>query len=294
MKHSLLILYLLHFLGVAFATPSTRRVPPVGWHPTGNPDGKSRRAGAGRELAFETPDGGTARAWEWKAPRKTAYTILLFHSSWGLTSDVRQEAEKLSNALGINVLAVDMYNGKLATSSEEAVKLAQSVDEDRASAIIEGAFSYLGEQQKIFSLGWSFGGGWSLQSAIFGGSQMAGCIIYYGALEQSQKKLQLLHCDVIGFFGNQDKWPGPAQVADFKMNMEKAGKKFLPNRYPGGHGFANPGIRMPTGCRPPIPASKPSISSRAGCVKPCRLQIRQPITCLRQHHKSHRIADGPV
>ena len=234
MKRSLLFLYLLHFLCIALAAP-TRRVAPDGCDLTG------AEMEPGKDLEFETPDGGRARAWEWKAPRKINYTLMVFHDSRGLTSETREEAEKLGKALGINVLAVDLYDGKQAAGAAEVNKLVQSVDADRATAIIEGAFSYLGDQQKVFSIGWSFGGGWSLQAAIIGGSQMAGCIIYYGALERDPKKLQLLQCDLIGFFSNTDKWPSAAQVADFKLDLEKAGKKILINRYPAGHGFANPG-----------------------------------------------------
>jgi len=195
----------------------------------------------GRELEFETPDGGKGRAWERKAPRKINYTLMLFHNARGLSNEIREQAEKLGKALGINVLAIDLYDGKAVTNSVEADKMTHSVDEDRATAIIEGAFTYLGDQQKVFTLGWSFGGGWSLQAAIIGGSQVAGCIVFYGPLERQVKKLQLLQCDVMGFFGNKDKWPSPEQVNEFNMNMQKAGKKLQANRYPAAHGFADPG-----------------------------------------------------
>lgn len=210
-------------------------------HTTTRFPGRIAAIESGRELEFETPDGGKGRAWEWKAPRKINYTLMLFHDARGLTNEVREQAEKLGKALGINVLAIDLYDGKAVTNSVEAAKMTHSVDEDRATAIIEGAFTYLGDQQKVFTLGWSFGGGWSLQAAIIGGSQVAGCIVFYGPLERQVKKLQLLQCDVMGFFGNKDKWPSPEQVTEFNMNMQKAGKKLQANRYPAAHGFADPG-----------------------------------------------------
>ncbi|MEO8711450.1 MAG: dienelactone hydrolase family protein, partial [Parafilimonas sp.] len=99
---------------------------------------------------------------------------------------------------------------------------------------------YAGSKAKVFTIGWCFGGGWSLQSAIAGGSNVVGCIMYYGMPETDVKKLKTLHCDVIGFFGNKDKWITPAVVDEFKENIKQAGKKITTYEYDADHAFANP------------------------------------------------------
>lgn len=195
---------------------------------------------AGKDINYPTPDGQTAHGWEVKAAKPSAYTLFVVHEWWGLNDYIKQTAEKLGKELGINVVALDLYDGQVAATRDEAGKLMQAVEIDRAVAIIEGAFTYVGEKAKVFTIGWCFGGGWSLQAAMIGGSQTAGCVMYYGAPEKRIDRLKTLQCDVIGFFGNLDKWPNPAAVTEFAENMEKAGKKLVVNRYNANHGFANP------------------------------------------------------
>jgi carboxymethylenebutenolidase len=57
----------------------------------------------------------------------------------------------------------------------------------------------VGNKAKVFTIGWCFGGGWSLQTALLGGNQVVGCVMYYGMPEADVNKLKTLHCDVIGF-----------------------------------------------------------------------------------------------
>jgi carboxymethylenebutenolidase len=149
-------------------------------------------------------------------------------------------SEKLATELGVNVVALDMYDNRIATTSEDAGKLMQSVKTERAMAIIHGAYSYAGSNAKVFTIGWCFGGGWSLQAAIEGGAQAAGCVIYYGMPEKDVNRLKTLQCDVIGFFGEKDQWINAKVVDDFKANMKAAGKNVITYEYNAPHAFANP------------------------------------------------------
>jgi carboxymethylenebutenolidase len=116
----------------------------------------------------------------------------------------------------------------------------QSVTTDRAHAILQGAIAYAGPQARIFTIGWCFGGGWSLQSCLLAGKQAAGCVMYYGMPEKDLDRLKDLHADVLGIFGNKDQGITPKMVDEFAANMEKAGRKLMLKRYDAGHGFANP------------------------------------------------------
>ena len=140
----------------------------------------------------------------------------------------------------MNVIALDLYDGKIAATADSAMKLIQSVKTDRLESIIKGAIAYAGTDAKIYTVGWCFGGMWSLQSTLLAGKQAAGCVMFYGKPENNVEKLKTLNCDVIGFFGNKDRSPSPEVVNKFEADMQAAGKKLFANKYDAGHGFANP------------------------------------------------------
>jgi len=194
----------------------------------------------GKDITYKTADGTDAHAWESKAAKATDNWIFVIHEWWGLNDHIKETAEKLGTELGVNVIALDLYDNKVATKMEDAAKTMQSVTKERSLAIINGAFAHVGAKARVFTLGWCFGGGWSLQTAITGGKQAAGCIMYYGQPEKDVDRLKTLNCDVIGFFGNLDQWPSPQMVNDFEKDMGKAGKKVEIHRYEATHAFANP------------------------------------------------------
>ncbi|MBZ5855651.1 dienelactone hydrolase family protein [Flavihumibacter profundi] len=194
----------------------------------------------GKDISYTTADGKTAHAWEVKSAKPTKYYLFVIHEWWGLNDYIKQEAEKLGKDLGVNVIALDLYDNVVTTTREEAAKAMQSVTTDRATAIINGAYAYAGGSAKVFTIGWCFGGGWSLQASLLGGKQAVGCIMYYGQPEKDIERLKTLQPDVLGFFGNLDQYPSPQIVTEFADNMNKAGKKLLLNRYEATHAFANP------------------------------------------------------
>ena len=120
------------------------------------------------------------------------------------------------------------------------MKLVQAVKTKRAEDIIKGASKYAGPKASIASLGWCFGGGWSLQTALLVGPKAAGCVMYYGMPEQSVAKLKTLKCDVLGLFATQDDHITPAVVQQFEKDMQVAGKKLTVYNYDAVHAFANP------------------------------------------------------
>jgi len=194
----------------------------------------------GHDITYKTSDGTDAHAWEVKADKNTNYYLFVIHEWWGLNDYIKQESERLSDELGVNVIALDLYDGKVATTREDASKYVQSVKTDRAMGIIHGAYDYVGANAKILTIGWCFGGGWSLQTAIEGGKQVVGCVIYYGMPEKDVDRLKKLNCDVIGFFASKDNFINPQIVDEFKQNMQKAGKNVTTYEYDADHGFANP------------------------------------------------------
>lgn len=167
--------------------------------------------------------------------------VVMIHEWWGLNDQIRQMAEQLA-AEGYQVLAVDLYEGKVAATPEEARGLAQSLDKAKAVANMRTAADFLRSKgaAKIASFGWCFGGGQSLQLALSGESLDA-TVIYYGDLETDEKKLSVIHWPVLGIFGGKDQSIKPETVAEFDGTLDKLGVENEIHIYPNvGHAFANP------------------------------------------------------
>jgi len=195
----------------------------------------------GKIVSFATPDGQKGTGYEIRNEKKTKNYLFVIHEWWGLNDNIKQEADNFSNELeNVNVIALDLYDGRVAATPDSAMKYMSSVNTARLENIIKGAMAYAGNDAKIYTVGWCFGGMWSLQASILAGKQGSGCVMYYGRPETNIEKLKLLNTDVIGFFGNQDKSITPEKVTEFENNMKAAGEKVTVYRYDAGHGFANP------------------------------------------------------
>lgn len=195
----------------------------------------------GSMISFDAADGNKANAYFIPAKKKSNKWLIVIQEWWGLNDNIKMEADQYFKDLGdMNVIAVDMYDGKIAATPDSAMKLMRGADMKRMTAIIQGAIKHAGAKANIYSVGWCFGGMWSLQTAILAGPQAKGSVMYYGRPETNLDKLKSIQCDIIGFFGNKDQAPSPAMVDEFEKNMKEAGKNLAVNRYDAGHGFANP------------------------------------------------------
>jgi len=195
----------------------------------------------GKMIKFDVSDGVQANAYYLAPKKKTNKWLIVIQEWWGLNDQIKQEADKyFSDLKDMNVLAIDMYDGKVAATPDSAMKLTREAKPERMTNITSGAIQQAGADAAIYSVGWCFGGMWSLQTAILGGAKMKGSIMFYGRPEADMEKLKNIQCDIIGFFGNQDRSPSPEMVTAFEKNMENAGKKLNTHKYDAGHGFANP------------------------------------------------------
>lgn len=195
---------------------------------------------AGKMVEFPVEGGANGRAFLVNSHAQTDKYLLVFQEWWGLNDYVKNEAAKWSHELGINVLAIDLYDGKVATTSDEAGALMQANDPERSRALILGAAKYAGDKADFRTLGWCFGGGWSLQAALALGNRVKGCVMYYGMPEKDVEKLKTLATDVVFIHATQDQWINDEVVAEFQKNMQAAGKTLTVHRYVANHAFANP------------------------------------------------------
>lgn len=169
--------------------------------------------------------------------------VIVIHEWWGLNDQVKEEAHKLA-AEGYLALAVDLYRGRLAASSDEAHELSRGLPEDRARRDLQAAFEFLAARSdvrpdRIGSLGWCMGGGYSLQLALEE-PRLAAAVIYYGRLATEESALSRLRAPLLGLFGEEDGGIPARSVRAFEAALEKLGKPAQIHLYPGaGHAFAN-------------------------------------------------------
>lgn len=195
----------------------------------------------GKMISFKTPDGTDAKAYLIMAKKKSNNWIFVFQEWWGLNDNIKGKSEELFKDLGnVNVLALDMYDGKLATDRETAGKYMSEFKQERGNAIVKGALVYAGSNARVGTVGWCFGGGQSMQATLAAATQAAACVIYYGMPEESIDKLKTLNCDVLGIFAAKEKWINQDVVKKFEANMKEAGKNLTVKNYDADHGFANP------------------------------------------------------
>lgn len=168
--------------------------------------------------------------------------VIMIHEWWGLNENIQDMAEKLASH-GYVVFAVDLYDGEIATTSDEARQLRSSFDEQYGMENLNVAVKYLQEQhtpEKIGSIGWCFGGGQSLNLAL-NNEDMDATVIYYGSLVTDQETLSTINWPILGIFAELDQGIPPQQVNDFKSALEELE---IPNEihiYPKvNHAFANP------------------------------------------------------
>jgi len=170
--------------------------------------------------------------------------IVAIHEWWGLNDWVKEQASKLADQ-GYVTLAIDLYRGKVATTPEQAHEIMRGVPEDRAKRDLRAAVEFLKSQSnmrqdRVASIGWCMGGGYSLDVAMQEPTLTA-AVINYGHLASDPESLKPIHAAMLGIFGGQDQGIPVDDVKKFEQALKQQGKKVEIVIYPNaGHGFENP------------------------------------------------------
>jgi carboxymethylenebutenolidase len=169
--------------------------------------------------------------------------VVVIQEWWGLNDWVKDQARNLA-VEGYVALAPDLYRGKVTASPEEAHQLMMGAPPDRVLRDLQAAFAYLQgrsdvKKGRIGSIGWCFGGRYSLELATREPT-LAAAVAYYGAPPTDPAAIAAIKAPVLGNFGGDDKGPSPDQVRAFEAAMKKAGKSIDVRIYEGApHAFAN-------------------------------------------------------
>ena len=180
---------------------------------------------------------------------KKLSAVIMIHENRGLNDNIKNMANTMARD-GYLVLAVDLFKGQVAQTSQQAQQLASSARSNSALIIsnLQAAVKYVSslpfvDSSKIASIGWCFGGGQSLQLALDSESHpLVATILYYGTpLVTDKQELSKIKWPVLGIFGDKDQAIPLPNIQQFKAALDANG---IPNEihiYKGlGHAFANP------------------------------------------------------
>jgi len=169
--------------------------------------------------------------------------LIVIHEWWGLNDNIRMMTERLAGE-GYVALAVDLYNGRVAETPDSAGTYARSVEQEPSVANLGQVHAYLTENEgaaSVGTIGWCFGGGWSLQTSLAMPDKVDATVIYYGRLVTDAADLEKLSSPVLGIFGAEDNGIPPSEVNKFEAALNEAGVNNSIHIYEGAdHAFANP------------------------------------------------------
>ena len=195
-------------------------------------------------VVYATVDGKQVRGFRSrpKDAKKDAPAIILVHEWWGLNDNIRGMAAQYAGE-GYVALAVDLY-GTVASNPDSASRLYRSVMENPspARANLSAAIDFLRSQgaKKVGTVGWCFGGHWSLEAGLVGGSRVQAVVMYYGQPITDPGELARLDAPLLGLFGSQDTGIPVDSVKVMAAQLDKLGKNETMQFFDAGHGFANP------------------------------------------------------
>jgi carboxymethylenebutenolidase len=172
--------------------------------------------------------------------------IVVVHEWWGLNDNIRAVTSQLA-AEGYAALAVDLMGGGVASTPDSAQKLVRYAADQAPVTIanLTGAISYLRKEgaTRIGTIGWCFGGHWSLRAGIAGGERVNAVVMYYGRPITDRATLEGLKAPLLGIFGSQDRGIPADSVRAMTATLDQLGRTQTVEFFDAGHGFANPSGR---------------------------------------------------
>ena len=174
----------------------------------------------------------------------THAALVVVQEWWGLTKWVKSQADSLAKH-GYVAFAPDLYDGKVATTSEDAHQYSSGLTEADGVERLAAAAEFLRGRadvrgHAVGTIGWCMGG----KLAIRLGAEdpaIRAVVMYYGAPITDEEQIAAIQAPVLGHFGAEDKGPTVEQAREFEAALKTSGKKAEFYTYEGaGHAFANP------------------------------------------------------
>lgn len=179
-----------------------------------------------------------------RAANEDAPAILVIHEWWGLNDHIKHSADRLA-AEGYHALAIDLYDGVVATTPDKAMETMKGVSPVAATSVIRKAYAYIHEDWGLSAentgvIGWCFGGKWSLNAGMAVDELDAVVVYYGGGFERDPANLETIGGEVLGIFGTQDSSIPLDSVEQLDQALETAGVPHAIETFDAAHAFANP------------------------------------------------------
>jgi carboxymethylenebutenolidase len=202
----------------------------------------ARAVAAGLETVTITTAGGKKVGAALAVPAAVkAPAVLVVHEWWGLNDQVKATAAEFA-AEGYLALAVDLYDGQVATDADSARKYRDAMDQKAAGETVAAWARWLKTHPrgtgKVGSVGFCLGGGWSLMTGVL--EPIDATVVYYGKVDLAPEQLAKLKGPVLGHYATRDQWINREMVGRFEAAMTQVGKPFASHWYEAEHAFANP------------------------------------------------------
>lgn len=157
----------------------------------------------------------------------------MIHAWWGLSDFFRSVCDRLAGE-GFVALAPDLYNGKTASTIDEAKRLRSRLKRAVAMKELDGAVDLLSSLfavsgERIGVLGFSLGAYWAMWLSTQKPSEVAAVTAFYGVWKGDYKKARAAY---LGHFAEDDQWAPLKDVHKVESQLHAAGKEVMLHVYP--------------------------------------------------------------
>ena len=204
----------------------------------------AQSSATGSMIKFQTYGGPEANAYYVPATGGVTNKVMIIVHDWnGLDESAKAEAIRWEGLLEghVAIYAVDLYDGKTATSAFEAGKLMTNLDEKRAEAIVTGLLEKIGTGKQISTLGWGLGGTWAFITSAIAGTKAAGCVMYAAYPVKEESRFAQFKTDALYMLSVNDEYVSRSVMETYQQKVTGAGRGFMFETFTGRHGFANVG-----------------------------------------------------
>ncbi len=155
--------------------------------------------------------------------------VVIVHDWFGLNQTVRSAAERLAGD-GFIVLAVDLFRGRTADTVGLARELEIDVIENTrlAEDNLRQAIDFIrisSGAPSIAIVGYGFGGGWALRTALASPDRLDAAVSFYGQVITDEDQLAEARVPFLGFFSASDRAVPVQTVREFEASMRSLEKE---------------------------------------------------------------------
>ncbi|MCL7377988.1 dienelactone hydrolase family protein [Streptomyces sp. 35G-GA-8] len=172
--------------------------------------------------------------------------LIVIQEWWGLTAHIKDIADRFARA-GFVALAPDLYGGRVAHDSGEALRMMSALPTDRGVELLSGAVDYLlarpeTDGDTIGTVGFCMGGGFVLSLAAKD-QRISAAVPFYGVNRDGIPDFSNLKAEILGHYGAEDDTVSPSSLKELRTAIEsQSGIVPVIHVYPGaGHAFFNDG-----------------------------------------------------